>query len=106
MTTDKIPTPTTDPANNEYVGEVKKVMTKEQVENWIMLKGQTDERWFEIRILDEEVGQDPTMIALMETVSEMIFVGIKGLPFIEQQSVKDKEAIAQLKKENPLIIVP
>lgn len=60
-------------------------MTKEQCENWIMLKGQTDERWFKIVILDDEVGQDPTMIALMETVSDMIFRGIQGMPFTESQ---------------------
>lgn len=65
---------------------IKPVMTQEQVENWVMLKGQSGERWFEIRILDEEVGQDPTMIALMETVSDMIFKGIQGMPFAESQA--------------------
>ena len=62
---------------------IKPAMTQEQVENWIMLKGQTTERWFEIRILDEEVGQDPTMKALMDTVADMIFRGIQGMPFEE-----------------------
>ncbi len=66
-------------------------MTKEEVEAWIMLKGQTGKRWFEIRILDEEVGQDPTMIALMETVSEMIFSGIQGMPFEEANVPRKKE---------------
>ena len=66
---------------------IKPAMTQEQVENWIMVKGQTDERWFELRILDDEVGQDPTMIALMETVSDMIFKGIKELPFLEGKTV-------------------
>ena len=60
-----------------------KAMTKEQVENWIMLKGQTGERWFKIEILDDEVGQDKTMIALMETVSDMIFAGIQNIPFAQ-----------------------
>ena len=76
----------------------KKPMTQEQVENWIMLKGQTDERWFEIKILDEEVGQDPTMIALMEVVSDMIFKGIKGMPFTESEHQRAKEAEAKTPK--------
>lgn len=64
-----------------------KPMTQEQVESWIMLKGQNpDERWFEIRILDEEVGNDPTAQALMKTVSDMIFKGIAGMPFIESRN--------------------
>ena len=63
---------------------IKKPMTKAEVESWIMLKGQSGERWFEIRILDEEVGQDPNVIALMETVSDMIFAGIQDMPFQER----------------------
>ena len=54
-------------SGEEYVGEVKPIrppMTQEQVEAWIMLKGQSGERWFKIEILDKQVGQDPTMIAL------------------------------------------
>ncbi len=55
-------------------------MTKEQVESWIMLKAQTGERWFKVVVLDDEVGQDPTMLALMEIVSDMIFKGDKVKP--------------------------
>ncbi len=65
----------------------KPAMTQKQVEDWIMIKGQTSERWFRIEILDDEVGQDPTMLALMETVSDMIFKGIKEMPFLESQHV-------------------
>lgn len=72
---------------------IKKPMTKPQVEAWIMLKAQSGERWFEIRILDDEVGQDPTMVALMETVSEMIFAGIQGMPFEEAEMVRKKNNI-------------
>ena len=79
-------------------------MTQEECENWIMMKGQNKERWFEVRILDPEVGQDPTMIALMESVSDMIMNGINGMPFLEGE--KDRAEKAQLKKDNPLIIVP
>ena len=76
------------------VTPIKKPMTQQEVENWIMLKGQSSERWFELRILDEEVGQDPTMIALMETVSEMIFSGIQNMPFIEAETAR-KSKIAK-----------
>ena len=75
----------------DEVTPIKKPMTKAEVESWIMLKGQTDERWFKITILDDEVGQDPTMIALMETVSDMIFSGIKGMPFEEAKVVREKQ---------------
>ncbi len=77
---------------NEEATPIKPPMTQEQVEAWIMLKGQSDERWFEIRILDEEVGQDPTVIALMETVSEMIFQGVRGMPFTEAEHQRSKVA--------------
>jgi hypothetical protein len=63
-------------------------MTQKEVESWIMLKGQTGQRWFNVVIIDEEVGQDPTMIALMETVSEMIFAGIQNIPFDEMAKPK------------------
>jgi hypothetical protein len=62
---------------------IKIPMTKDEVESWIMLKGQTGKRWFKIVIVDEEVGQDPTMVALMETVSDMIFAGIQNIPFAD-----------------------
>lgn len=64
----------------------KKPMTQEEVESWIMLKGQYDERWFEIRILDKEVGQDPTARALMEALSDMIHKGVMNMPFMEAQA--------------------
>ena len=79
-----------DEAIVEAMSDVKTPMTKEQCESWIMLKGQTDERWFKIEILDPEVGQDPTMIALMETVSNMIFAGIQGMPFEEAEYARNK----------------
>jgi len=76
--------------------EVKPPMTQEQCENWIQVKGQTGERWFEIRILDDEVGQDPTMIALMEIVSDMIFKGIKGMSFTESEVARAKTSKIEL----------
>jgi hypothetical protein len=67
-------------------------MTQQECENWIVLKGQSGERWFELKILDPEVGQDPTMVKLMETVNDMIFQGIQGMPFMESEKQRAKDA--------------
>lgn len=70
---------------------IKPPMTKAEVENWILLQAQTGKRWFKIEILDDEVGQDTTMIALMETVSDMIFAGICDMPFQEAEAARKKK---------------
>lgn len=67
-------------------------MTQEECENWIMLKGQSGERWFRVEILDEEIAKDPTMQALMEAVSDMIFRGIQGMPFAESEYQRAQDA--------------
>lgn len=113
----KVPTPTTNPLagmddfdsiNPEAVVEtppgavpLHPPMTQEQCENWIMLKGQTGKRWFKVVILDPEVDDDPTMIALMETVSDMIFAGIQGMPFTEAEAERAKES--HLSEVPPLV---
>lgn len=66
-------------------------MSQEEVENWILLKGQTEERWFEIRILDPEVGNDPTAVALMTVLSDMINQGIHNMPFLESQAKDQRD---------------
>lgn len=78
---------------------IKKPMTQQEVENWIMLKGQSEERWFKLVITDDEIGQDPTMIALMETVSDMIFLGIQDLPFQEANLPKKTKTAKAVKLE-------
>jgi hypothetical protein len=65
---------------------IKKIMTPEEVEAWVMLKGQSDERWFEIRVLDPDMQDEPNLMSLMQVVSDMIFRGIKEMPFIEANS--------------------
>ncbi len=75
----------------EHVGEVRPIkppMTQEEVENWIMLKGQGKDRWFEIHVLDEEVDKEPAMRALMEALSDMMQQGILGMPFLESNRPK------------------
>ncbi len=66
----------------------KPAMTQEQCENYIMLKGQGAERWFEVRILDPEVADEPVMKMLMETVSDMIFQGMLAMPFTEVEHAR------------------
>ena len=61
----------------------KTPMTTEQIEQWIMLKGQSGKRWFKIEILDEEVAQEPNMIILMDTLSDFIFNGMKEVGIAE-----------------------
>ena len=58
-------------------------MTQEAVEQMVMLKGQGTDRWFEVKILDPDMQNDPTVTALMESVSDMIFRGMQGMPFTE-----------------------
>ena len=79
--------------------EVKVPMTQEECENYIVLKGQTGVRWFEVRILDPDIQDDPTMAALMESVSDMIFKGIQGMGFTEAETARAKGA------DNPMKIV-
>lgn len=86
---------TTDHKCSDAIAD-KPSMTQEECENWIMLKGQSGERWFEIRILDEEVGQDPNMIKLMEITSDMIFKGMMGMPFTESETQRAKESKIKL----------
>ncbi len=79
--------------SDDYVGDVKPVpikppMTQEEVENWIMLAGQTGKVVFEIHVVDPEIDKDPTMRALLESLTEMIHNGIMGMPFLESNRPK------------------
>jgi len=87
--------------SEEHVGEVRPIkppMTQEQVEAWIMLKGQNKERWFEIRVLDPEVDAEPNMRALMETLSDMMQQGILGMPFMEAEGARKKVKLSAVSK--------
>ena len=55
---------------------VLKPMSREQVQNFIMLAAQRKERWFEIRFTDEEMNKQPEAIRLMNTISDMVQEGI------------------------------
>lgn len=54
----------------------KKPMTQQDVENYILLKGQSNERWFKLTFVDEEMNHDPTATALMESIGNVIQAGI------------------------------
>ena len=55
----------------------KPPMTPEQIQEWIMLKGQGEKRFFKIEILDPDMAQEPNMILLMDTLSDFIYDGMK-----------------------------
>ncbi len=56
--------------------EKAKPLTRQEVENYILLKTQSGERWYEMRFLDEEMQSDPTAQAFMAALSDGIFAGI------------------------------
>jgi hypothetical protein len=78
-----VPTPTTAPEGGP---RTKPAMTQMECESFIMLAGQSGKPVFEIHLVDKEADQDPTMRALMESVTMMIHNGIMGMPFQESQS--------------------
>ena len=62
-------------------------MTQEEIENWILLKGQSGERWFEIRIVDPEVQEQELARTLMETLSDFVHQGVQGLAIEESARI-------------------
>ena len=56
---------------------VKPAMSPEEIQNWIMLKNQDQTRFFKIEVLDEDMAKEPNMIALMDTLSDFIWDGMK-----------------------------
>ena len=62
---------------NEAPG-VLKTMSREQVQNFIMLASQRKERWFEIRFIDDDMNKEPEAIRLMNDISDMVQEGISA----------------------------
>ncbi len=72
---------------------LKKVsLTQEEVENWIMLQTQNDVRWFEMRFVDEDMNEDPTAKALMQSISDVIYAGTVSM-VIEERIAQAKEDV-------------
>jgi len=67
-----------------------KPLTQKQVEDFIMLKAQSNERWFEVRFLDEDMNNDPTAAALMTSISDVIFAGMASLGLEERMADAEK----------------
>jgi len=61
----------------------KKKFTQQQVEDFILLAGQSKKRWFELRFLDEDMNNDPTAKALMEAIADSIHDGLMSLQFLD-----------------------
>ncbi len=70
--------------------EKAKPLTQKQVENFIQLKEQSGERWFEMRFIDEEMNNDPTAQALMISISDVIFAGMSSLSLEERMADAEK----------------
>ncbi len=76
--------------------EVKTPMTQQEVENWIMLKTQNDERWFEMRFVDDDMNDDPTAAALMQSISDVIYAGTVTM-VLEERTAQAKEDVKGVK---------
>ncbi len=77
---------------------LKKVsLTQEEVENWIMLQTQNDVRWFEMRFVDEDMNEDPTAKALMQSISDVIYAGTVSMVIGER--------IAQAKEDVKGVVI-
>lgn len=59
-------------------------LTQQQVENFILLAGQTGERWFKLSFIDEGMNNDPTAKALMESIGDVIHEGMMNMEFDER----------------------
>ncbi len=72
----------------------KKPMTQQDVENYILLKGQSGERWFKLMFVDEEMNHDPTAIALMDSIGNIIQAGIVTMALEESLNTPPPEDVA------------
>lgn len=66
--------------------EKKTPMTQEEVENYILLAGQRQERWFTLRFTEESMNDDPTALALMESIADIIQGGIASMAMEERMA--------------------
>ncbi len=67
-----------------------KPLTQKQVEDYIQLKSQSGDRWFEMRFIDEDMNVDPTAKALMASISDSIFAGMTSLALEERMADAEK----------------
>ncbi len=72
--------------------KIKQPFTQQQVEDFIMLCSQDDKPWFKLVMLDEDMAADPTAIALMQAITEVIRTGIISLEFDERMEQAQKAA--------------
>jgi len=78
----------------EIIGAKKdpnKPMTQKQVEDFILLASQNGERWFQMSFVDEDMNKDPTAMALMDALSDMINQGVNTVGFEERMSQANED---------------
>lgn len=66
--------------------------TQKQVEDFIMLCGQDNKPWFKLVMLDEDMANDPTALALMQSITDVIQAGIVSMDFEENMVAAKKQA--------------
>ena len=72
-------------------------LTQKQVEDYIVLKGQSGDRWFRLVFVDADMNDDPVAIALMDSIADIVHAGIISLSLEERmdQAKKDCEGVCQ-----------
>jgi len=55
---------------------MNKPMTQKQVEDFILLSGQSGKRWFKLSFIDEDMNNDPTACALMDVIADAVHAGM------------------------------
>jgi len=68
-----------------------KKMTQQEVENWILLQTQNDVRWFEMRFVDEDMNNDETAKALMQSISDVIYAGTVSMVLEERMELAKED---------------
>ncbi len=70
----------------------RKQFTQQQVEDFIMLCAQNDKPWFKVVMLDDEMANDKTALALMKSITDVIYNGMMAAEFEERMSQAESGA--------------
>ncbi len=78
---------------NKIIGvkkDEKTPITRQQVEDFIVLVSQGEKRWFNLSFIDEDMNAAPAANALMELVADAIHEGMKSMA-IQERMAQAKE---------------
>lgn len=70
----------------------RKQFTQQQVEDFIMLCAQNNKPWFKVVMLDEEMANDKTALALMKSITDVIYAGMMETEFEERMMQAEADA--------------